>query len=278
MSEPGSSPRRFTRELTTLLVGPILIYIVGWTPGWVWVVLVSAIAALAVWEFLSMGERKGYAIHRVLSVVLLLVLLAGFVSDRFSVELAVFAVLLIIPASYVFARSDLETALPASAVCVLSVLYVGMLSGALIRLRLDFGEHGPRLLFFLLLVVWIGDAGAYYVGKRFGRRKLMPRVSPKKTVEGGAGGILASLITAAALHFTIFPQFPLGHALLAAVLLSTMGMIGDLAESAWKRSAAVKDSSALIPGHGGVLDRIDSIVFTAPILYAYWYMLHPPAG
>ncbi len=271
--EPKRSPR-FVRELTSLVAAPFLIYIIGWTPGWVFALVASLIASVALWEFLLMGEKKGYPIHRALSVLLLLFLLAGFVSQRVSVEVGVFAVLLVIPASYVFARSDLEGALPASAVSVLCILYVGMLSGALIRLRIDFPFHGPHLIFFLLTIVWSGDAGAYYVGRRFGRRKLMPRVSPKKTVEGAIGGILTSLIASIVVHFTYFPEFPLVHAATAAVLLSSMGIVGDLAESAWKRSAAVKDSGALIPGHGGFLDRMDSIIFTAPILYAYWYILH----
>ncbi|HUO84377.1 MAG TPA: phosphatidate cytidylyltransferase [Thermoanaerobaculia bacterium] len=273
---PPIPPPRFTRELTTLVTVPLLIYIVGWAPGWVWTSVVGATAALALWEFLSMGEKKGYPIHRFLSVALLAVILVGFVDPRISVEVGVFAVLLIIPASYVFARSDLESALPASAVCVLGILYVGMLAGAMIRLRLDFPTYGARLIFFLLIIVWIGDAGAYYVGKRFGRRKLMPRVSPKKTVEGGIGGIVISLLAAIGVHFAFFPEFPLHHAVFAAAILSTMGIIGDLAESAWKRSAAVKDSSGLIPGHGGFLDRIDSVIFTAPLLYAYWYILKIP--
>ncbi len=108
------------------------------------------------------------------------------------------------------------------------------------------------------------------------RHRLSPRVSPKKTIEGGIGGLATSLLAAAIVHFTFFPEFPLMHALLAALLLSIAGVVGDLAESMWKRSAAVKDSGVLIPGHGGFLDRVDSILFTAPILYAYWFVLNEP--
>jgi phosphatidate cytidylyltransferase len=155
----------------------------------------------------------------------------------------------------------------------MATLYVGMLGGSLVRLRSDFGDRGPKLVFFLLLVVWLGDAGAYYVGKKFGRRKLSPHISPKKTVEGAIGGLLMSVITATVIHFTFFPEFPLVHAIISGALLSISGMIGDLAESMWKRSADVKDSGTLLPGHGGFLDRFDSVFFTAPILYTYWSLI-----
>jgi phosphatidate cytidylyltransferase len=169
-------------------------------------------------------------------------------------------------------NSSLDDALPSSAIAVLATLYVGMLGGSLIRLHDDF-TTGWKLVLFLLMVVWLGDAGAYYVGKSLGRHKLSPRISPKKTVEGLAGGIAVSIITAVIVHFTFFKELPIVHAIVAGVILSIAGVIGDLAESMWKRSAAVKDSGTLIPGHGGFLDRFDSIFFTAPILYSYWFLV-----
>jgi len=275
---PVAVQRRFTRELTSLIAAPFLIYIVGWTSGYVWAAVVSLVAIIALWEFLLMGERKRYPLQKLLCVALLGFVLWTFVSDSLSVELAVFAVLLLVPAFYIFSSHDLETALPSTAVSVLAVLYVGMLGGSLIRLRLDFGEYGPRLIFFLLIVVWASDAGAYYIGRAFGRHKLLPRVSPKKTIEGGVGGVLVSCAAAAGIHFTFFPEFPLVHVIASALLLALAGIVGDLAESAWKRSAEVKDSGGLIPGHGGFLDRIDSIVFTAPVLYTYWFLLYERFG
>jgi phosphatidate cytidylyltransferase len=150
----------------------------------------------------------------------------------------------------------LDEALPSSAIAVMATLYVGMLGGSLIRIRKDFPLDGPKLVFFLLIVVWLGDAGAYYVGKTFGKHRLSPRISPKKSIEGLMGGIATSIIAA-----------------IAGVILSFAGVVGDLAESMWKRSAAVKDSGTLIPGHGGFLDRFDSIFFTAPMLYVYWVLI-----
>lgn len=277
MSE-ALTPRRYTREITGFIAAIPAVWLVGWAPAWGYITAVVVVCALALYEFLTLGEKKGYPVQKYLSIILLVLMQMAFVTghrfEAISVEATVVLTLLVIPAAYVFSESELEGALPGTAVCVLGTLYIGMLGGALLRLRLDFAENGPKLVFFLLLVVWAGDAGAYYVGKQFGRTRLSPRVSPKKTVEGGIGGIIASIIAALIIHFTFFREFPIHHAVIAAVILSFAGVIGDLAESLWKRSAAVKDSSALIPGHGGFLDRFDSILFTAPILYGYWFLLN----
>jgi phosphatidate cytidylyltransferase len=263
---------RFARELTALAAAPVAIWIIGWAPASVFNLTVALISVLAMIEFLALGKAKGYDVPRVLCIAIMLIIIAAFIIDDLSVELGMFAALLIIPASYVVTNKSLENSLPSSAIAVLATTYVGMLGGSLIRLHNDFLE-GYKLVFFLLLVVWLGDTGAYYVGKQFGKHKLSPRISPKKTIEGLIGGISASIIAAVVIHFTFFPKFPLLHAVIAGVLLSMAGVIGDLAESMWKRSAAVKDSGTLIPGHGGFLDRFDSILFTAPILYCYWTLI-----
>lgn len=275
MSEgtPPRQPRRFARELTTVALAPLLIWIIGWADDPVFIAFVTLVAMLAHYEFLDLGVKKGYPVQKFVSIGLMLLLLSAFVVRSVSVEVAVFAILLVVPTVYVFAKSELEDALPATAVCVLSTLYVGMLAGAVIRLKTDFPDVGAKLVFFLFISVWTGDGGAYYVGRKFGKRRLSPRVSPKKSVEGLVGGIAASVAAAAVMHFTFFREFPLVHALIAGFILAVTGVIGDLAESLWKRSAAVKDSGTLIPGHGGFLDRSDSILFTAPILYGYWYLL-----
>lgn len=263
---------KYTRELTALIASPLAIWIVGWSHPLVFDVTVAICAMLALYEFLILGRKKGFHLPIALCILVAVFILAAFVLEPISVEMGVFVALLLIPASYVFAKGSLEEALPSSAIAVMATLYVGMLGGSLIRLRGDF-PVGPKLIFFLLIVVWTGDAGAYYTGKAFGRHKLSPRISPKKTVEGLVGGIATSIVAAIVIHFTFFPEFPLVHAVIAGVILSACGVIGDLAESLWKRSADVKDSGTLIPGHGGFLDRFDSIYFTAPILYTYWSLI-----
>jgi phosphatidate cytidylyltransferase len=276
MTDAPQPPKtaRFTRELTTLVAGPLAIWIIGWSSAGIFDAAVAVVAALALYEFLDLGRKKGFVIPMALCIFVMLFIVAAFILEPISVEMGVFLALLLIPGSYVLRTTDLENALPSSAIAVMATLYVGMLGGSLIRLRNDFAmPDGPHLVFFLLLVVWLGDAGAYYVGKRFGRHKLSPRISPKKTIEGGVGGITTSVIAAVVIHFTFFPNFPIIHAVIAGVILSICGMIGDLAESMWKRSASVKDSGTLIPGHGGFLDRFDSIFFTAPLLYVYWFLI-----
>ena len=267
---PAARPTaRFARELTALVLAPVAVWLIGWAPAWGFDAAIALIAVLALHEFLALGIHKGYDIPVVLCMLVALFIIAAFILPSVSVEMGMFVALLLIPAVYVFRKTNIEDALPSSAVSVFATMYVGMLAGSMIRLRADFVD-GPKLVYFLVLVVWLGDTGAYYTGKKFGRRKLSPRISPKKTVEGLIGGILASVITAAVIHFTFFSRFPLIPAMLMGIVLSVSGVIGDLAESMWKRSAAVKDSGTLIPGHGGFLDRFDSVLFTAPILYVYW--------
>ena len=263
---------RFARELTAAIFAPLVIWLIGWSHEYVFNAVIAVVAILAMYEFLDLGRRKGYELPMILCIAIMLIIMLAFILEDLSVELGMFAALLLIPASYVFGSKPLEDSLPSSAIAVLATTYVGMLGGSLIRLRNDFPE-GWKLVFFLLLVVWLGDSGAYYVGRKFGRRKLSPRISPKKTVEGLLGGMAVSVITALVIHFTFFPKFPLHHAVIAGMILSFAGVVGDLAESMWKRSADVKDSGRLLPGHGGFLDRFDSILFTAPILYCYWTLI-----
>jgi phosphatidate cytidylyltransferase len=263
---------RYSREITALIGSPFVIWLIGWSHPYVFDVVVAIVAVIAMMEFLALGRAKGYELPTILCIVIMLIILAAFVLEPISVEIGMFTALLVIPASYVFSRNKLEDSLPSSAIAVLATTYVGMLAGSLIRLRNDFPE-GWKLVFFLLLVVWLGDSGAYYFGRMFGKHKLSPRISPKKTIEGLIGGMTTSIIAAIVIHFTFFPAFPLVHAVIAGVILSFAGVVGDLAESMWKRSADVKDSGTLLPGHGGFLDRFDSILFTAPILYCYWTLI-----
>ena len=268
----GKPPRRYARELTAGLLAPFGIWVIGWSHPLVFAATIGLCSVLALYEFLILGRKKGYETPIALCIAIVLIILTAFVIDDLSVEMGMFVTLLVIPTSYVFSKKPLEDSLPSSAIAVLATMYVGMLGGSIIRLRNDFPD-GPKLIFFLALVVWLGDAGAYYTGKNLGKRKMAPHISPKKTIEGGIGGVVTSIVTAIVVHFTFFKSFPLVHAIIAGALLSVAGMIGDLAESMWKRSAAVKDSGTLIPGHGGFLDRFDSIFFTAPILYCYWTLI-----
>lgn len=151
------------------------------------------------------------------------------------------------------------------------VLLIGLSLGHLMALR-DFGGGlvGRELVFLLFLCVMLGDSAAYYVGSSIGKRRIAPTLSPKKSLEGAIGGIAASVLAALAVRTWFWQDLPLEHALILGVLLAVAGIFGDLAESLFKRAAGVKDASALLPGHGGVLDRIDGLLFAAPVLFYYY--------
>lgn len=158
-------------------------------------------------------------------------------------------------------------------VTVLSVMYVALLGGHLIAVRVGFSPALSRhLLGFFFLVTFGSDAAAYYGGRAFGRHKLAPNVSPGKTWEGAAAGMLASLLLAVASHYWFLLNLPLKFALPLAAVMNVLGVLGDLTESALKRSVGAKDTAQLLPGHGGILDRIDSLLFNAPVIYYFaWF-------
>jgi phosphatidate cytidylyltransferase len=167
-------------------------------------------------------------------------------------------------------REEFRVGVVRAAWTLLAVVYAGGLLGCGSLLR---GSPGGReLVFFVTLTTWAGDIGAYYVGSRLGRRPLAPRISPKKTVEGALGGCVATVLVAALGTSALWPRFPVMAAIGVGGLLAGVGMLGDLVESAIKRAAGVKDSGTIIPGHGGVLDRLDSVIFACPVLYGLVWM------
>jgi phosphatidate cytidylyltransferase len=158
----------------------------------------------------------------------------------------------------------------ASGATVLGVLYVVLLGGHLVALRTGFQQSlSAHLLSFFFLVLMGADTGAYYVGRAIGKHKLAPKISPGKTWEGVAGGVAAALALATAAHFWFFRELPLKWALPLAAVMTVLGILGDLTESALKRGAGAKDAAKILPGHGGVLDRLDSLLFNAPLLYYF---------
>ena len=162
---------------------------------------------------------------------------------------------------------EIENTLTHIAVLFFGIAYIAGFLGHLILIR----QHpaGRELIFLILIMTWGGDAGAYYVGKAFGKTKLAPRVSPNKTVEGAIGGLLITFLGGAAAKLRFLPLFSWGDLIALSLLLGVFGQLGDLVESMMKRSAGVKDSSGLVPAHGGLFDKLDSIAFAAPLLYYY---------
>ncbi len=219
-----------------------------------------------------MARGSGLATSRCLPVIALAgVLAAAAIRGPVGLAIAVAIVVVAAPAFHLAHPRAPEGALAGTSVDVFGILYLGLTGACFAWLRTMPADEttGIRLLIFFLVAIWIGDSGAYYVGKNFGRHRMAPVLSPKKTWEGLVGGIAATF-GAAAIFQALFP-LPFGwpHILGLAAVLSVAAPIGDLIVSLFKRDTGVKDSSSLIPGHGGLLDRTDSLLFSAPLVLLY---------
>jgi phosphatidate cytidylyltransferase len=163
-----------------------------------------------------------------------------------------------------------ERMIPMTGATVLGVCYVVLLGGHLVALRTGFPMPlAADLLSFFFLVLMGSDTAAYYTGRAYGRHKLAPSVSPGKTWEGALGGVAASLSFAVLAHYWFFPELQLRAALPLAAIMNVLGVFGDLTESALKRGSGAKDAAKILPGHGGLLDRLDSLLFNAPVIYYF---------
>lgn len=266
------------RVLTALILIPLVLVLVFLGPGWHWLftLAVAAVAALAGWEYLGLAERGGAKPPRVAVLVAILALFAG--NFAYPDQTApIFGGLSLGLLVYCTFRSSLEQVMADAAVSIFCLLYVGLTLIALPALHEE--SNGPSLLVFLMCVVWAGDIAALYIGSAWGRHKMAPTLSPNKTWEGALGALAASLLVTggllglAALLETwnsaklSYPE-DVWYWLGLAVVVNVAAQVGDLVESALKRSAGVKDSGNLLPGHGGVLDRIDALLLAAPVL---WY-------
>lgn len=253
------------RVLSALLLIPAFLLLVQFGSPLHFALMVSLAIGLAAWEFsrlCPMGTDAGVA---AITVAGALAWHASTLSSRglAGVGAAVAGAALL---RGTLVREEFRVGLLQAAWIVLGVGYVGgMLSFAsLLRALPD----GQQLIYYLAFTTWAGDTAAFYMGGRFGRRPLAPRVSPKKTVEGALAGLAATVLVAGAGSAWIWPRLGWGTAAGVGLLLGLAGTMGDLCESAVKRGAAAKDSGVLIPGHGGVLDRLDSAMFAGPVLYA----------
>jgi phosphatidate cytidylyltransferase len=168
---------------------------------------------------------------------------------------------------FLFRIQEVADAAREIAYAMLAFLYIPFLLMHLVMLRQT--AYGIQWLLVLMLIVMTGDSAAYYAGSAFGKHRLYPLVSPKKSIEGSLGGLAGSIGGTLIAKYSFFPQLSLRDAVLTAVFIGILGQAGDLFESLLKRSFGVKDSGAVIPGHGGVLDRLDSIIFAAPAMYYY---------
>jgi len=259
------------REAFAVVAIPLLVAAIVWLPAWAFLGLLGAAVILAADELLAMARGSGVAIGRVIPLITLLgVLVSSWRWGLTGMALASIAAAIILPAAQLAHRRAPNGGLTGTAVAMMTVFYVGLCGACLGWMRvLPEGDLGIRLLFFFLATIWAGDSGAYYVGSHFGRHKMSPRISPNKTWEGLAGGAATTFAAAAAAKFLFGLPFSWPHMAALAAILAVTAPLGDLVESQFKRDTKVKDSSTLIPGHGGFLDRTDSLLYAAPPVLGY---------
>ena len=235
---------------------------------WLCGLVVTVFIVIGLYEYFTMLEKKGIGIYKYfgigLGAVIPLSIMFRFEPTK-SWELSFIVIALLCIILMQFKRQNSSGVIVDISTTLFGVLYVSWFFSFLIKIR--YMPEGLGLLAALLLITKLGDIGAYLVGTAFGKHLLLPKISPKKTIEGSLGGLLFSLL--GALISKQFLSFSYGHLCVIALALGVLGQLGDLSESLLKRDCQVKDSGNIIPGMGGVLDEIDSLLFTAPVFYFY---------
>jgi phosphatidate cytidylyltransferase len=258
--------------MAIVLIPPV-IFLIALGPPWVLFLMVLLTTFFGLREFYALSLPNSKGIERVVGIGLGLVL-SAVISYGNTAVVSPFLVLLLLLLAILFLgiSQDLSSTISHMGMMLFGILYIGFLLShvSLIRNMVD----GKKWVLFLVITVWSGDIFAFLSGSLFGRHKLYPKISPNKTYEGLAGAIIGSIVVALAFALLFMPKLEMGFCVLLAVGLAVLGQLGDFTESMLKRSAQVKDSGSLIPGHGGMLDRLDSFLFSAPFLhYCLLYFL-----
>lgn len=260
------------RVLTALVAGPLVIWLT-WLGGWPFTILILVAAGISLYEFLGMVERSS-PICLGITWLVGMGLAWGSTTAWFASHawFAFMAGLMILLLAHLVFPGPVRGSADRAAMSILGVLYAGGLTACLLHLRML--EHGWAWVILVMMITWGSDTAAYFAGRAFGRHKLYPAISPGKTIEGAVGGLAGSVTFTVVAWATFFPQLPLAHGLVLAVIGGAIGQAGDLVESMLKRSVGVKDSGKLLPGHGGLLDRIDALIFSTPtvLFYAIYVM------
>lgn len=266
------------RLLTAAIATPIVLAAVFWLPGWWFFALMALVIDWAAYEYLQIVRPK--VPHAPLRLLLVLAPLAAYalsfaLSDHTSLaelRLHLLAGALVLSVGLgtllLFSRTPLEETIPALGVLGFGIPYFALPIASLHRLK----ELDPWMVFLLLAIVWLGDTAAYYVGSRIGRHKLAPVISPKKSWEGAAASFAVAILSA--VLWSLWRRGGLDPRILAASALTAVAaQVGDLVESMIKRGSGVKDSGHVLPGHGGFLDRMDALLFAAPVLlFSLWLL------
>jgi phosphatidate cytidylyltransferase len=247
----------------------LAVAVVWFAPAPLFLIVAESLLLLAYREYVSLAAMSGLALPPAAAAIAAAVVCAGF-SSVISAGAALSLDVVLISALVALAGMTMATwrggrdAVGTSAAAIFPMLYLGIPIGAMIAVR---EANGREALFLLMVAVMVSDTAQYYSGRAFGRTPLAPRISPKKTVEGAVGGFIFGGLFFAVAGDWWLPQIPIVLRTALGVTVVALGIVGDLFESMLKRSAGVKDSSTLIPGHGGILDRIDALLFAAPVYY-----------
>ena len=264
--------------MTRLLSGAALLVLavaaVWLSPGWLLFLIAEGLLLLAFVEYAHLSAAVGLPVPTIVSGAATMLTCAGvssfprigdtLVGSAVGLDAILMSAFLGIAAITLTTWSGGKDALGSAAAALFPALYLGLPIGAMHAIR---EWRGAQVLFLLMLTVVVSDTAQYYSGRAFGRRPLAPAISPKKTIEGAIGGLVAGTLVLTVVGEWWLPSMPAAFRALLGAALVALGIAGDLFESMLKRSAGVKDSSTLIPGHGGVLDRIDALLFAAPLYY-----------
>jgi phosphatidate cytidylyltransferase len=285
------------RVATAALLIPCVVGLVLWGSAAVMAVALALVILLALFEFFALGDAIGHRAYRLWTATCALVLvfaqwnapgeaaspmteivsrvrILGFWLALPKLEDAFFLFLMGVAVLTLWTKRPMVEALPAAGISSGGLLLIAFPLTFAVRLE-AIPREGPAILLFVLVITWVGDTAAYFVGRAVGKRKLAPVLSPKKTWEGTFASIFGALLVAVV--FSRWLVVPLPHLLTMAALGNVAGQAGDLLESAYKRSAGVKDSGSLLPGHGGVLDRIDALILAIPVVWYYWIWIYLPS-
>jgi phosphatidate cytidylyltransferase len=290
-----------TRILTALILIPVVVALVLFTSTTAVAVATALVTILALREYFALGEAIGHRAYRLWTIFCALLLIAlqwrvlkpfavltiasqsavvaasnspalHRLSSLYSPTALFFLFILGLTALTLFTHRPLVESLPAAGVSSSALLLVAFPLSYAVKLH-GFPNQGPLLLLFALSLIWVSDSAAYFAGRAFGKHPLAPHISPKKTWEGSIAGMLGSLLVAYLFRYWL--KLPLPHLLAMAASGNIAGQMGDLLESAFKRSAGVKDSGGLLPGHGGILDRIDALILCIPVIWYYLILINP---
>jgi phosphatidate cytidylyltransferase len=259
------------RLLTAAVVVPLLLALLFAGPAWGFYVLVLVASAVGAQELFGMthpGDRIAQGIGIVTTMAATAVAYFYASDPR-----ALLTLLLVIPVLGmllpIWRLGEIPTAGLRTMAGVAGPLYIGVLLTSLALLRRDQGDHGPAWVVMTLTFAWLGDTGGYFFGRFFGKTKLYEAISPKKTRAGFVGSLVGSVLGALVASLWYLPVLPVAHAVVLALVAGALGQVGDLAESLLKRSTGIKDSGWIVPGHGGILDRIDALLIVSPVVYLY---------